>query len=210
MNHLFAFSSSTGPDAREQYQRDGFLCPIEFLDDAEISAYRSEFDTLEKIEGKENSIIALKGRHFDQPFIWNIATEPKLLDWIETLIGPNILLLSTNFFCKYPGGDDGHYVAWHQDVAYWGLEPADAITAWIAIDDSNLSNGCMEVIPGTHLTPSLVHGKSDRPNNLLASNQAIPPSELNLSAAQAFELQAGQMSIHDGALVHASRPESFR
>lgn len=202
--------TSPSAEARADYERDGFLCPIDFLSDAEILECRSAFDALEAVEGREKSVIELKGRHFDQRFIWDLVTQPRLLDWIESLMGPNLLLLSTHFFCKYPGGDDGHFVAWHQDVAYWGLEPANAITAWIAIDDSNPENGCMEVIPGTHSNGVVDHAKSAQPNNLLASNQAIPEASLAVDTALPFELQAGQMSIHHGALVHASQPNRSR
>lgn len=193
-------------NAREPYERDGYLSPVDLFDDGQASRFRDAFDALERREGKDKSVIDLKGRHVDEPFIWEMATHPRLLDWMQALIGENLLLLTTHFFCKYPGGDDGHFVAWHQDIAYWGLEPANAHTAWIAIDDSDLANGCMEVVPGSHRAGVLAHGKADRANNLLASNQAIEPGELALDTVRPLTLRAGQMSVHHGALAHASQP----
>ncbi len=198
-------------DAVERYAHDGVLYPIELLSAAEVAQLRATFDALEDREGRDNCVISLHARHFDERFVWDLATDTRLLDWVEALAGPNILLLSTHFFCKYPGGEDGHFVAWHQDVAYWGLHPARALSAWIAIDDSDRENGCMEVIPSTHTGDELLnHGRAEKPNNLLASNQAIADQHLNVANAKPVELRAGQMSIHDGALAHASRPNTSK
>ena len=97
-------------------------------------------------------------------------------------------------------------MAWHQDVTYWGLEPARAITAWIAIDDADVENGCMSVIPGSHRLGILEHGKSDREGNLLSINQAVPDGLVDEGRAVSMPLRAGQMSLHDGMLLHGSHP----
>lgn len=198
------------PDARAlaEYEATGYLSPIPLLDADQVLQARACFDALEAAEGVERSVIGLRGRHFDQRFIWDLATHPRLLDWIELLAGPDLLLLSTHVFCKYPGGSDGHFVAWHQDVTYWGLAPPQAFTAWIAIDDSDTGNGCMEVVPGTHRNGVMAHGKASRSNNLLASNQAIAAETLDADKIVPLVLEAGQFSLHDGALVHGSRPNT--
>ena len=129
-------------------------------------AIRREFDTLEGREGRERCQIGLLDRHFDDRFVWDLATHPRILDCLEAVMGPDIMLLATHFFCKYPELRDAteaqaeKFVAWHQDVTYWGLEPAFAITAWYAVDDSDTENGCMRAIPGSHATGIRDHGKS--------------------------------------------------
>ena len=90
-----------------------------------------------------------------------MATDPGLLDQMQELIGEDLMVLGTHFFCKYPVESTEHFVAWHQDVTYWGLEPPEAHTAWIAVDDSNLKNGCMRVIPGSHMQGLAEHSKSE-------------------------------------------------
>src|SRR5271165_5811840 len=129
------------------YQTIGFLAPIRILDDVEAAHIRDQFDALEALEGREKAQIGLLDRHFDQRFIWQLATHPKILDCAEALLGPNILLLATHFFCKYGGGE--RFVAWHQDATYWGLEPPVTLTAWYAVDESDRQNGCMQALPGT-------------------------------------------------------------
>jgi ectoine hydroxylase-related dioxygenase (phytanoyl-CoA dioxygenase family) len=154
--------------------------------------------------GQEQTRIGLIDRHFDEPFIMELATKPAILDAVAALIGPNVLLLATHFFCKY--GQDSKWVAWHQDVTYWGLEPPTAITAWFAVDDSDAENGCMRVIPGSHLGGLRAHGKSDRAGNLLSINQEALVRPEEEREAIDLPLHAGQISLHDGALVHGSLP----
>jgi ectoine hydroxylase-related dioxygenase (phytanoyl-CoA dioxygenase family) len=189
------------------YKQQGFLNAIPVLEGAEASHYAAEFDRMEQQVGKEKAQIELIDCHFDEQFIWQLATHPTILDCIEDLIGPDILLLATHFFNKYGEGTLGEsYVAWHQDVTFWGLEPPLAITAWYAVDDSDVENGCMQVIPGTHDLGMLEHGKASQKGNLLSINQEAPVSEEMAQTAVDLELEAGSMSIHDGTLIHGSLP----
>lgn len=119
-------------------------------------------------------------------------------------MGPNLLLMGTHFFCKY--GPTDAFVAWHQDVTYWGLEPQLAVTAWYAVDDSDAENGCLQVIPGTHKSGIRAHGKSDVSGNLLSINQELPVEPSEAESFVNVELTAGQMSLHHGLLIHGSQP----
>jgi non-heme Fe2+,alpha-ketoglutarate-dependent halogenase len=188
----------------QTYRATGFVAGIRVADTAEASRYRALFDALEAREGRDKAQIGLLDRHFDQPFLWELAAHPRILDCIEALIGPNILLLATHFFCKY--GQEEKFVAWHQDVTYWGLEPPVALTAWYAVDDSDRENGCMRVLPGTHQGGIRAHGTSGLSGNLLSVNQEAPVTEEEERSAVNLELRAGEISIHDGALIHGSLP----
>ncbi|MCZ6633609.1 MAG: phytanoyl-CoA dioxygenase family protein, partial [bacterium] len=163
-------------------------------------------DALEAREGKEKCQIGLQGRHFEEEFIWQLATDGRVLDVMQEVMGQDILLLSTHIFCKYPNPESQDFVAWHQDTTYWGLEPPEAHTAWIAVDDSDVENGCMRVIPGSHTDGVVTHGKSKRDGNLLSINQEIPDALVDSSRAMDLILKAGQMSVHHGQVFHASNP----
>ena len=193
-------------ETRRAYRRDGFITGVEVFSDEEIAEIRREFDQLEAREGRQKCQIGLGGLHDREEFIWRLATERRILDIIEAFIGRDILLLSTHFFCKYPDPKADKFVAWHQDVTYWGLEPSIALTAWVAIDDSEIENGCMRVIPGTHRTGIAPHAKSAVKGNLLSINQEIPHEYVDETRAVDLELKAGQISVHDGHLFHASNP----
>jgi ectoine hydroxylase-related dioxygenase (phytanoyl-CoA dioxygenase family) len=186
------------------YKRDGFLSGIRVVDEAEADDVRRQFDALEGDVGRERAQIGLVDRHFDQAFIWDLATRPCVLDVVESLIGPNILLLATHVFCKY--GEGTKYVAWHQDATYWALDPPNALTVWYAVDGSDRENGCMRVIPGTHVGGIRAHGKAEAGGNLLSINQEVPVTPEEEARAVDLILRPGEVSIHDGAVIHGSLP----
>jgi len=209
---------------QNQFERDGCAAPIPVLGAEEVDRVRAAFDVLEAAEGPQKCQIGLIDRHFDQPFVREIATHPAILDAVEAVIGPNILLLATHFFCKYPSQALGvaprasgepiptpnaerptPFVAWHQDVTYWGLEPPVAVTAWYAVDDSDVENGCMRVIPGTH-HGIREHGTAERAGNLLSINQEVPVTPDEEARAIDLPLRAGEISLHHGMLIHGSNP----
>lgn len=193
---------------QETYETDGVLPRIDVFSRNEIDAFRAQFDDLEAREGRDVCQVGLQSRHFDEEFIWRLSTDPRLLDVMVQAMGKDVLLLATHFFCKYPAKDQKHFVAWHQDVTYWGLKPPLAHTAWIAIDDSDAENGCMRVIPGSHRDGIVSHGTSKRSGNLLSINQEIPDEFVDTSHAIDLELTAGQISVHHGQLFHASMPNT--
>lgn len=189
-----------------RFEREGFASPLPLHGRAEADAVREAFNALEAREGKEKCQIGLLDRQFDQPFVWELATHPSILDAVAAVIGPDVLLLATHFFCKYPTGDEEKFVAWHQDVTYWGLEPPFAVTAWYAVDDSDMENGCMRVIPGTHRAGIREHGTSRRAGNLLSINQEVSVTAEEEARAVDLVLRAGEFSLHHGTLIHGSNP----
>ena len=193
-------------DRVQQYRQDGILFPIDLFSGAEIAACRREFDRLDETEGIDRPQERNRQRHFDLEFVWRMASNPTLIAFMQELMGPDLLLLATDFFVKYGSPDANAFIAWHQDVTYWGLEPPDAHSAWIAIDDSDVGNGSMRVIPGSHRHGIVTHATSERAGNQLSINQEIPDGLVDSSSAVDVVLRAGQISIHDGHLFHASQP----
>ena len=191
---------------KEAYERDGILPCVEVFTTSEIEGFRAQFDELEAREGKEKCQVGLQARHMDERFIWELSTDDRVLDVMQAVMGEDVLLLAAHVFCKYPEKEAKSFVAWHQDITYWGLEPPEAHTAWIAIDDSDVENGCMRVIPGSHTAGIAPHAKSETAGNLLSINQEIPDEHVDNSAAIDLILKAGQMSVHQGKLFHASMP----
>jgi non-haem Fe2+, alpha-ketoglutarate-dependent halogenase len=207
----------TAADSRTlaaRFEEDGFVSGIRVFDPEEAARVRRAFDALEAREGRESCQIGLLDRHFDQPFVMEMAANPVILDAVQAVMGPDVMLLATHFFCKYPAeGTEApavreapeKFVAWHQDVTYWGLEPPFALTAWYAVDDSDVENGCMRVIPGTH-RGIRQHGTSGRAGNLLSINQEVPVTPQEEARAVDLCLRAGEISLHHGMLIHGSNP----
>ncbi len=189
-------------DAIRQYGERGYYAPVPALSTAEAAGIRRR---LEDYEGRDG---ALKGplRHKSHLlFTWldELIRAPRILDAVEDLIGPNILCWGTSFFIKE--ARDPGYVSWHQDSTYWGLDPADIVTAWVAISESTAENGAMRVIPGSHKRDQLPHRDTFAANNLLSRGQEIEV-EVDESRAVMLELEPGQMSLHHVRLIHGSDP----
>ncbi len=196
---------SGDPPSRRLYEKQGYLTDLPVLTEAELETYRAAFSQLEDRYGKGATQMKIVDQHFHQASVWELASHPRVLDWVEYAMGPDIVLLATHFLCKYPGMG-AQIVTWHQDTYYWCLDPPRACTIWLAIDDVDRENGCMQVLPFSHKWGTLAHLASDREDNLLRESQAVEDGLIDESAAVDLCLKAGQVSLHDGLLLHSSRP----
>lgn len=183
------------------YNAEGYLSPFPCVSRDEARAMRDQIGRFEREEGKSIAEFHFKS-HLYLKWSYELSRSPAVLDVLEDLIGPNILVFASKFWIK--GGRDGSYVSWHQDSAYFGLEPHDEITAWIALTDANVRNGCMKVLPGSHRAPAQTHVETYHEKNLLARGQAI--EGLDDSRSVDMELEAGQFSLHNERTVHGSPP----
>ncbi|KAG7464937.1 hypothetical protein MATL_G00170850 [Megalops atlanticus] len=100
------------------------------------------------------------------------------------------------------------FVAWHQDMRYWGVDGGPVLSVWLALDDSLKDNGALQVIPGSHCSGMFPHRQSVHPGNMLSVNQEIPEELVPTDEAVLCPLLAGQMSVHDGLLIHGSDPNT--
>jgi chlorinating enzyme len=188
--------------AVRQYNETGYYAPVPALTTAEAAALRERLESFEASAG----ILAGKLRHKSHLlFTWlnDLIRHPRILDAVEDVIGPNILCWGTSFFIKEKRNPS--FVSWHQDSTYWGLDPADVVTAWVALSDSTAENGAMRVIPGSHKLDQVPHRDTFRPENLLSRGQEIMV-EVDDAQARMLELKAGEMSLHHVRLIHGSDP----
>ena len=191
----------------ESYRREGFHAPVRAFSEPEARAFRAR---LEAQEARSGGPLQGKWRVKSHLlFTWadEIVHHPAVLDAVEDVIGPDILCWTTNFFIKEPGSPG--FVSWHQDAAYWGLDPEDVVTAWVALTHSNLESGCMKVMPGTHLESHIPHVDTFHQDNLLTRGQEIAV-EVDASKAVDIILEPGEISLHDIKLVHGSEPNRSR
>lgn len=189
--------------AVEQFRRDGCYFPVPVFDRGTAAHYRACLETHER---KAGAPLQGNWRHKTHLlFTWadELVHNAAVLDAVEDILGPDLLCWTTNFFIKeasHPG-----FVSWHQDSTYWGLEPDDVVTAWIAFTDVTEENGCMQVIPGSHTSTQLPHQDTFHKDNLLSRGQEIAV-EVDQSQAVSLLLKAGEMSLHHIKLVHGSAP----
>ena len=182
-----------------QYREQGYVSPIRVLSDDEVAACRAK---LEAIEADEAAARALKFKpHLVFTFLDDLIRHPKVLDAVEGAIGPNILCWSANFFTKEPKTTS--YISWHQDLTYWGLEPADIVTAWIALSPATVESGCMRFVPGSHKMEVVPHNDTFAEDNMLTRGQEISV-DVDEEDAVDVVLQPGEMSLHHVKLIHGS------
>jgi ectoine hydroxylase-related dioxygenase (phytanoyl-CoA dioxygenase family) len=189
--------------AVQAYRRDGYYFPFRALSATEAADYRRR---LEAHEARAGAPLQGNWRHKTHLlFTWadELVHHPAILDAVEDVIGPDILCWTTNFFIKEAASPG--FVSWHQDSTYWGLEPHDVITAWVAFTRSDLVSGCMKVIPGTQIGDQLAHVDTFHKHNLLSRGQEIAV-DVDQSKAVPILLEPGEMSLHHIKLVHGSEP----
>ncbi len=189
------------PEQVAFYREHGYAAPFRALEARETAAMRGSLDAFEAAHGLSAGDIHFKGHLC---FTWShaLAARPEILDVVEPLIGPDILVFASKFWIK--PGQSGRYVSWHQDSAYFGLEPHALAAVWVALTDSNRDNGCLRVIPGSHRGPAHWHRETHAADNLLARGQTI--EGLDESAAVDLELREGEFSVHHERTVHGSLP----
>ena len=190
---------------RDQYLADGYVAPIRVMTTAQAAELRARLEGFERTQGGPLKGALRHKTHLLFTWLNDLVRNEKILDAVEDLYGGNLLCWTTNFFIKE--ANDPAFVSWHQDSTYWGLSRPDVVTAWVALSTSNRANGAMEVMPKTHLLDQIPHRDTFSPNNLLTRGQEVAVA-VDPAAAQAIELQPGEMSLHHVRLIHGSPPNS--
>jgi hypothetical protein len=185
---------------REQYQQQGYLSPIDIIDvDAALRHRRA----LESAEARLGPLHYEPNMHTILTAAAELAGQPAILDVVEQLIGPDILVYNTTYIVKE--ARSAAHVSWHRDLTYWGLDRDDQVSLWLALSTASVDSGCMRVLPGSHLKGRLEHITGERDeNNILYQNQRV--ADVDEAYAVACELMPGQASLHHGWLLHASTP----
>lgn len=130
-----------------------------------------------------------------------LAQNPEIVDLVSDVIGNDVILWGAHVFCK-PAGN-GYETPWHQDGHYWPIRPLATCTVWLALEESIVENGCLRVIPKSHISQQLhEHLHEDRED--LTLQQRMVAGSFDENAAVNIELQPGQMSLHDIFMIHGA------
>lgn len=193
------------PQQIEQWNEEGYLAPLEALDLEAVLEYRQYFDRLlEEALAAGRDSYSISSAHLKHRRVWDLLCHPHIVATVTDLLGPNVVGWGSHFFCKLPG--DGKRVDWHQDCSYWPLTPTKSVTVWLAIDDADLENGCMEVVVGSHTYGLVEFAESDAASGNVLNQTVADPKKYG--SLRATPLRAGQMSIHSDLLLHGSAPNN--
>lgn len=192
----------------DSYRHDGFLSGLRVFSQEETAGLRAAVETLEAdhAAGAGGHGLAQFFRVNGQiviPLLADLARRPEILDPVESLLGPDLLVWSVELFIKEPGS--AKTVSWHQDITYWGMgETDEEVTAWVALSEVSEAAGCMRFIPGSHAGGLVAHRDTFASDNLLSRGQSI--DAVDESRAVFGPLRPGEMSLHHGRCFHASGP----
>jgi hypothetical protein len=191
------------PAEVKAFNERGYHFPIRAMGEAQALAYRRKLEAYEAAHGGPLAGPLRHKCHLLFTWIDEIVHNPKILDAVEDILGPDLLAWSSSFFIKE--ARDPGYVSWHQDSTYWGLSSPDVVTAWVALSPSTLEAGAMRVIPGSHLHDQIPHRDTFNKDNMLTRGQEVAV-EVDAAKAVDMPLRPGEFSLHHVRLVHGSEP----
>ena len=184
----------------ERYRRDGFAFPCRALPEGEALRMGRHLRALLGSDPRTARYLR------DYPHLVfsdadRLAHDERVLDAVERILGPDLLIWSSGFFVKAPRSAD--YVSWHQDLTYWGLSGTEQVSAWLALSPVTVANGCMRFVPGSHRRPIEAHVDTFAGDNQLSRGQELAV-EVDEADAVPVTLAPGELSLHHGRLFHAS------
>lgn len=183
------------------YERDGYVSPIDVLTPDEVRQARGELQAWEATQGKPIDFPEKSKSYLLFDWADRLVHHPKILDAVEDVIGPDILVYHSTLFAKE--ANTPAYVRWHQDSPYFYLEPHLHVTAWVALSDASVAAGCMHVLPGSHRWGVFEHDDKPDPMNMIRRGQGIS-DRFDHETGVPIPVGPGQMSLHHTDLVHAS------
>lgn len=210
---------SLNADQLEFYRKNGYLAVENAVSESRVQEMRDRIEQLcddwqsdqaRRVGAQQEASIAgaltedrnaVSVRKFSdlapyEPVFAEHASDPKLLDLVESLIGAPILLYADQALLKPPRV--GSEKMPHQDNAYFKVDPADAVvTCWCALDDAYLENGCMHYLPGSHLSGLVDH-------TAVKGTPHLVPDEFDPEKAAAVPIQAGGVIFHHSQTLHYS------
>jgi len=189
-------------EEKERYLKDGYLTGLPVFDVEAKDDLNDLFVSLSSRLSSDIDINQTNMWHKASLKFYNLCRTPAILDYVEDLLGPNFFQWGGQFFLKEP--KDGSVVPWHQDAQYWPLFPANAVTVWLALYDTNEENGAMRVVKGSHIQGEFKHHTNKAQNLVL--DQEVSNDQIKQDDIISLNLKAGEISLHNDALLHGSEP----
>jgi non-haem Fe2+, alpha-ketoglutarate-dependent halogenase len=191
-------------DEVDRFNQQGFLAPKRAFAAAEAGALRDRLEALERSTADTGLPIVRAGLHITTGWAWDLVHDPRIVQPVADLLGPNVLLWSMDWFIKEPGTK---FVSYHQDATYWGLAPHHVVTAWVALSDASPATGPMKFVPGSHRGPLYEQEDTFVPDNMLSRGQVVKTTVDEGTVVMA-PLGLGEMSLHHVRVIHGSDPNT--
>ena len=198
-----SFTHYLTSDQREIYLSQGYLLDLPPIYTAEeMTRINAELPNLLVLLKPDENTGEIREWHHTSTYLYEIVMNPRILDLVEGILGPDFYVWGSAFFIKEPRSPGT--VPWHQDAYYWPLSPCNTVTVWIAFDDVVEVNGGMKIIPGSHLGGLIKHRKKDDLHATLSLGLE-DGTDFRTDSAVQFQLKAGEISMHDDRAIHGSQ-----
>ena len=185
----------------DDFNRNGYVRPVAVFSDQEIAGVRGYFDELlERVIAEGGDSYSISSAHLTYGRVYDLLTDSRIVACVCDLLGDDVVGWGSHFFCKMP--HDGKAVAWHQDASYWPLTPTKAITVWLAIDDADPENACMQFIAGSHHHGHMTYRPSESAEHNVLNQTIENPEQYGEPVDDV--LRAGEISLHSDLLLHGS------
>ena len=187
-------------DQLAQYQRDGFLLVPEVFARAQLQAVEAEIERLQAQTAKARNEGWIMQLGLRSPLTRAFAQDERVLALIEDIVRPGIAIYSAKLTAKMPCSDE--ICHWHQDNAYYNAHaPSTArMSTWIPLGDTDLENGCLWVLPGSHKSGVAEHGQYGG-----QCPKSMGPADMAVEGAVPRPVGAGDMLLFSADLWHHSR-----
>lgn len=189
------------PEQIAFYHENGYLNGLPRIYSAEeMERMNAELPSLLALLQDGESAKDIREWHETSRYLYEICMNPKILDLVEGVLGPNFYLWASSFFIKEP--HSAETVGWHQDAFYWPMKPINTVTVWLAFDDVDEVNGGMKLVPGSHRMGLIKHQRSTETDSVLTLE--LEGGSFREDEAIQFKLKAGEISLHDDRAIHGS------
>ena len=186
---------------RRGFRDAGYCGPLRAMSAGEAGCYRAELGRFERLWPADRHMLD-QGASLLCPWIDAFIRHPGLLDPMEDLLGPDLLVWGVSLRLKEPDGRT--FAGWHQDTAYCDIRPIVVIAA-LAFSDCSTDAGCLRVLPGSHRWDVLPHRECFGTDSLLTREQRIDVP-LDEDAAVSLPMEAGEVVFFNNAICHSSGP----
>ena len=189
-------------EQKKFYEENGYLLGLPAIyTSEEIQEFNRELPHLMALLKSDEDSKDIREWHETSTYLYDICMNPKILNLVEGVLGPNFYCWASSFFIKDPQSTST--VGWHQDAYYWPMAPMRSVTVWLAFDDVDEVNGGMKLIPGSHKGGIINHRRSKETDSVLTLELANG-TDFRADGAVQWNLKAGECSLHDDRAIHGS------
>ena len=191
-------------EEKKQYEHSGYVKNLPVFSPDAAGDLHNFFEQLSSRLPKDVDINKTNMWHKASKKFYDLCRTPEILDYVEDILGPNFVQWGGQFFHKEP--NSGSIVPWHQDAQYWPLKPANAVTVWLAVYDTDIENGAMKVVSGSHKKGAGGFSHHTNHSKDYVLDQEVSSDQIEKEKIVYMDLKAGEISLHNDALLHGSDP----